>query len=37
VLDVQHGRVPRGVVNRAVLERPRFKARLDAYRGRFGG
>lgn len=37
VLDLQHGRVPRGVVNRAVLEQPRFKARLDAYRSRFGG
>jgi phosphoglycerate dehydrogenase-like enzyme len=37
VLDIQHGRVPRGVVNRAVLDQPRFKARLDAYRGRFGG
>jgi phosphoglycerate dehydrogenase-like enzyme len=36
VLDIQHGRVPRGVVNRAVLDQPRFKARLDAYRGRFG-
>ena len=28
VLDVQHGRVPRGVVNRGVLDHPRFKARL---------
>ncbi len=37
VLDIQHGRVPRGVVNRAVLDQPRFKARLDDYRGRFGG
>jgi phosphoglycerate dehydrogenase-like enzyme len=36
VLDIQHGRVPTGVVNRAVLDQPRFKARLDAYRGRFG-
>ena len=37
VLDVQHGRVPRGVVNRDVLDQPRFKARLEGYRGRFGG
>ena len=37
VLDVQHGRVPRGIVNRAVLDQPRFKARLGAYRSRFGG
>ncbi len=36
VLDVKHGRVPRGVVNRAVLDQPRFKARLEQYRGRFG-
>jgi phosphoglycerate dehydrogenase-like enzyme len=36
VLDIQHGRVPRGVVNRAVLDQPRFKARLEAYRSRFG-
>jgi D-3-phosphoglycerate dehydrogenase len=31
VLDVQHGRVPRGVVNRAVLESDIWKARLAAY------
>ena len=37
VLDIQHGRTPRGVVNRAVLDGPRFKARLEAYRSRFGG
>jgi len=37
VLDLQHGRTPRGVVNRAVLDGPRFKARLEGYRGRFGG
>jgi lactate dehydrogenase-like 2-hydroxyacid dehydrogenase len=37
VLDIQHGRAPRGVVNRAVLDQPRFKARLEAYRSRFGG
>jgi hypothetical protein len=30
-LEVQHGRVPRGVVNRAVLESPHFKARLEAF------
>jgi hypothetical protein len=29
--------VPRGVVNHAVLDQPRFKARLEAYRSRFGG
>ncbi|HEY2891461.1 MAG TPA: NAD(P)-dependent oxidoreductase [Dongiaceae bacterium] len=35
-LEVQHGRVPRGVVNRAVLESPHFKARLEAFAKRFG-
>ena len=35
-LEVQHGRVPRGVVNRAVLESPRFKTRLEAFAKRFG-
>ena len=36
VIDVQHGRVPRGVVNRKVLELARFKARLEAFAQRFG-
>jgi phosphoglycerate dehydrogenase-like enzyme len=36
VLDIQHGRVPRGVVNREVLDQPRFRARLEDYRRRFG-
>jgi phosphoglycerate dehydrogenase-like enzyme len=36
VLDIQHGRAPRGVVNRAVLDQPRFKARLEDYKKRFG-
>lgn len=36
VLDVQHGRVPRGVVNKKVLESVRFKARLDQFAQRFG-
>ncbi len=30
VLDVRHGRVPRGVVNRDVLERAGFKSKLEA-------
>lgn len=33
VLDIQHGRVPKGVVNRDVLERPGFKAKLAAFAG----
>jgi D-3-phosphoglycerate dehydrogenase len=36
VLDVQHGREPRGVVNRAVLETEVWKNRLSAYVARFG-
>jgi D-3-phosphoglycerate dehydrogenase len=36
VLEVQHGRVPRGVVNRAVLETERWKKRLADFRARFG-
>jgi D-3-phosphoglycerate dehydrogenase len=37
VLDIQQGRVPRGIVNREVLERDGFKKKLDGYRRRFGG
>jgi len=37
VLEIQHGRVPRGIVNRAVAEQERFKNRLEANRARFGG
>ena len=36
VLDVMKGEVPRGVVNRAVLDSPRFKARLEAFKVRYG-
>ena len=35
VLDVQQGRSPRGVVNREVLDRAGFKAKLEAYGKRF--
>jgi phosphoglycerate dehydrogenase-like enzyme len=31
VIEIQHGRVPRGVVNRKVLDDPRFQARLKSY------
>lgn len=37
VLDVQHGREPRGVVNRAVLETDIWKKRLADYGKRFNG
>ena len=36
VIEVQHGRVPRGVVNRAVLETDAWKSRLEANRRRLG-
>ncbi len=36
VLDIQHGRTPRGVVNGKILDTPKFKARLENYRSRFG-
>jgi phosphoglycerate dehydrogenase-like enzyme len=37
VLDIQMGRIPRGVVNREVLERPGFKKKLEAYAKSFAG
>ncbi len=36
VRDLLRGVVPRGVVNREVLERPGFRARLDRYRAAAG-
>ena len=36
VLDVMKGQVPRGVVNREVLERQGFKAKLAGFGERFG-
>jgi D-3-phosphoglycerate dehydrogenase len=36
VLEVQHGRVPRGVVNRVVLESSLWKQRLAGLGKRFG-
>jgi phosphoglycerate dehydrogenase-like enzyme len=36
VLDVQHGREPRGVVNRAVLDTETWKKRLQDFGRRFG-
>lgn len=37
VIDVMHGREPRGVVNRQVLTTDRWRTRLADYAGRFGG
>lgn len=36
VLDLQHGREPRGVVNRAVLASDAWRAKLAAHTARFG-
>jgi phosphoglycerate dehydrogenase-like enzyme len=36
VLDVQHGREPRLVVNRAVLDGEGWRRRVADYRARFG-
>jgi D-3-phosphoglycerate dehydrogenase len=36
VLDVTKGQVPRGVVNREVLDRPGFRMKLEDYGKRFG-
>jgi phosphoglycerate dehydrogenase-like enzyme len=37
VLDVMHGRVPRGIVNREVVDGALWRGKLDALRRRFGG
>ena len=37
VLDFQRGRVPRGVVNRQVLEKPEWQRRLSEMKARFAG
>lgn len=37
VLDVMRGQVPKGVVNREVVDRPAWRAKLDALKGRSGG
>jgi hypothetical protein len=36
VLEVQKGQVPRGVVNRDVLERDGFRKKLEGFAKRFG-
>jgi phosphoglycerate dehydrogenase-like enzyme len=37
VLDVMHGRVPRGIVHRQVVDSPAWQAKLRSYGERFGG
>jgi phosphoglycerate dehydrogenase-like enzyme len=36
VLDVMHGRVPRAVVNRQIVDDPVWRGKLQAYQDRFG-
>jgi phosphoglycerate dehydrogenase-like enzyme len=35
VLDIQQGRIPRGVVNKEVLETPKFQEKLAGYAARY--
>jgi phosphoglycerate dehydrogenase-like enzyme len=37
VLDVMHGRVPTGIVNREVVDQPAWQDKLKRYRQTFGG
>lgn len=36
VLDVMHGRIPRGIVNRAILDNDTWHGKLAGYKNRFG-
>lgn len=36
VLDVMKGQLPRGIVNREIVDRPGFKAKLEGFAKRFG-
>ena len=36
VLDVMMGQLPRGIVNREVVDRQGFKAKLEGFAKRFG-
>jgi D-3-phosphoglycerate dehydrogenase len=37
VFDVMHGRVPTGIVNRDIVERPAWRDKLKRYQAAFGG
>jgi phosphoglycerate dehydrogenase-like enzyme len=37
VFDVMHGRVPAGLVNRKIVERPGWRQKLERYQAAFGG
>ena len=36
-LDLMHGRTPRGIVNREIVENPDWLAKVERLRGQFGG
>jgi phosphoglycerate dehydrogenase-like enzyme len=36
-LEVMHGRVPAGIVNKDVVDQPAWRGKLDGLRARFGG
>ena len=37
VFDVMHGRVPTGIVNREIVDRPAWRDKLERYQATFGG
>jgi D-3-phosphoglycerate dehydrogenase len=37
VFDVMHGRVPSGIVNREIVDRPTWRAKLERFQAAFGG
>ena len=37
VFDVMHGRVPTGIVNREIVDRPAWQDKLERYQAAFGG
>ena len=37
VFDVMHGRVPTGIVNREIVDRPTWQAKLERYRRAYDG
>jgi phosphoglycerate dehydrogenase-like enzyme len=37
VFDVMHGRVPTGIVNREIVDRPAWQEKLERYQAAFGG
>jgi phosphoglycerate dehydrogenase-like enzyme len=37
VLAMMRGEIPRGIVNKEIVDRPGWQAKLSGYRARFGG